>query len=255
MADKVPIIKPVRTKHYEVKQSRYDHVAKLPLRQIFSSPSHSGKTTILSSYITDIYRGCFERIYIFSPSIELDSTWIPAKEYISKNIKKSKDEPEFFYDEWNSEALAEILETQKKIIEHQKKDKDTKRLFSICVIIDDFADNCQICRSNKSLMELFVRGRHSQISVIVSSQKYALLSPTLRCNQSQLIVFKIRNAQDLEMIIGELSALIDKKTMMEIYKKATDEQYSFLYVDLTAKDLNNMFMVKFEKRIMIEDLD
>ena len=253
MTDKAPVIKPVNQKNYETKQSKYKNVAKLPLRQVFAAPSNSGKTTVLSNYITDIYKDCFERIYVFSPSINVDSTWMPTKEYVAKTINKKDDEPDFYYDEFNSEALMKILKTQKKIIEYQKKQKDTKRLLSILVIVDDFADDSQVCRQNRSLIELFVRGRHSHISVIVSTQKYALLSPTIRVNASQLIVFRIRNYQDLDMIINELSALFDKKTMLHIYKEATKQQFSFLYVDLSAPDINNMFMVNFTGRIQISD--
>jgi type IV secretory pathway VirB4 component len=39
---------------------------------ILLAPSGSGKTVLLSNLILNIYRGCFERIYIFSPSIDLD---------------------------------------------------------------------------------------------------------------------------------------------------------------------------------------
>ena len=34
--------------------------------------------------ILDIYRGAFSRIYRFSPSIDIDMTWKPVKDYISK---------------------------------------------------------------------------------------------------------------------------------------------------------------------------
>ena len=55
------------------------------------------------------------------------------------------------------------------------------------------------------------------------------------------------------MFIEEVSALIDKKSLMEIYSLATDEPFSFLTVDLTAKKKDNIFMVKFDKKITIED--
>ena len=55
------------------------------------------------------------------------------------------------------------------------------------------------------------------------------------------------------MFIDEVSALIDKKSLMEIYSLATDEPFSFLTVDLTAKKKDDIFMVKFNKKITIED--
>ena len=34
----------------------------------------------------DIYDKCFERVYIFSPSVHVDQTWVPVKEYHKKEI-------------------------------------------------------------------------------------------------------------------------------------------------------------------------
>ena len=39
--------------------------------------------------ILDIYRGCFERVYIFSPSIHVDQTWEPVKQYLNSLIKSN----------------------------------------------------------------------------------------------------------------------------------------------------------------------
>jgi len=82
---KNPIIKPIKgTKEYHSKQSTYDIVPKLPMRSIILGPSGSGKGILLQSMIVDIYSKCFARIYIFSPSIDVDSAWKPVKRYIER---------------------------------------------------------------------------------------------------------------------------------------------------------------------------
>ncbi len=50
-------------------------------------PSGSGKTVLLSNLILNIYRGCFERIFAFSPSIDIDKTCAPVKKYQSDDMK------------------------------------------------------------------------------------------------------------------------------------------------------------------------
>jgi hypothetical protein len=40
---------------------------------------------------------------------------------------------------------------------------------------------------------------------------------------------------------------------MAIYNMATSEPYSFLYVNLRSKDKNNIFHIRFDKRIEVED--
>ena len=83
--NKAPTISPIKHIEYECKQSKYgDHVPKLPTRSMILSPSGGGKTVLLQNMILDIYRGCFNRIYIFSPSIDIDHTWRPFKDCIAK---------------------------------------------------------------------------------------------------------------------------------------------------------------------------
>ena len=79
MPDNKIIIKPIKVTEYTCKQSKHSVVPKLPLRGILLAPSGSGKTVLLSNMMLNIYRGCFERIYIFSPSIHVDQTWEAVK--------------------------------------------------------------------------------------------------------------------------------------------------------------------------------
>ena len=51
-----PIIKPIKTKEFHSKQSKYEHCAKLPMRAIVLGPSGSGKTVLLQNMILDVYR-------------------------------------------------------------------------------------------------------------------------------------------------------------------------------------------------------
>ena len=80
---KAPEIKPVKHIEYECKQSVYEHIPKLPMRTMILAPSSGGKTVLLQNMILDIYRGCFNIIYRFSPSVDIDHTWKPVKDYIA----------------------------------------------------------------------------------------------------------------------------------------------------------------------------
>ena len=253
MSDQIINIQPIKVKEYEVKQSKYHQCGKLPIRSILLAPSGSGKTVLLQNMILDIYKGCFERIYVFSPSVSIDSTWAPVREYLNKTINLSENEPPLFYDTNDQESLEQIINTQKKVTEHLKSKKDTKKIFSILIVIDDFADDVKMSRNSVLLHSLFTRGRHSGISTIVSTQKFASIANIIRVNATELFVFRLRNYRDLETFIEEVSALIDKKSLMEIYGLATAEPYSFLYVKLTAKKRNDLFMINFNKKITIED--
>ena len=251
MSDEIPTIKPIKLKEYEVKQSKYNIVPRLPTRSILLGPSGSGKSIALQNFIMDIYHKCFSRIYIFSPSINVDhQTWQPVKDMITKEITNNDDE-QFYFDHYNEEALSNIITTQRKIIEYQKKQNHNK-LFSVLIVVDDFADDVKFSRNSKLLHSLFTRGRHSQISTMVATQKFNALSPIIRVNASDLYVFRLRNYSDLQAFIDEVSAIAPKDVILQMYTLATDEPFSFLTVKLTSKDKNKIFMIRFDKQLSFD---
>ena len=74
--ENTPNIKPIKTKEYDVPASKYKLVGALPTRAIILGPSGSGKSILLQNMILDIYKGLFQRIYIFSASIDVEfQTW------------------------------------------------------------------------------------------------------------------------------------------------------------------------------------
>ena len=78
-------ISPTKHIEYECKRSKYgEHVPKLPMRSMILAPSGSGKTISLQNMILEIYGRCFNSIYIFSPSIDIDHTWQTVKDYTAK---------------------------------------------------------------------------------------------------------------------------------------------------------------------------
>jgi len=185
-----PKIEPINIKGYTVKQSKYETVGKLPCRSILCAPSGGGKTVLLQNMVLQIYKDCFDRIYIFSPSIEVDSTWIPVKEYIKKHIDLEPDE-EIYFDHYDPKALHDIIDTQHKIIDYMKK-KHYKKLFQILIIIDDFADDPSFTRQSKMLHSLYVRGRHNMISTITATQQYNAIHPIVRVNATELYVYRFK---------------------------------------------------------------
>jgi hypothetical protein len=243
-----PDIKPIKQKQWDIPASRYPQCAKLPLRSIILAPSGGGKGVLLQNMVLDIYRNCFERVYIMSPSISVDSAWLPVKKYLLERKMSEKTGDRLFFDTYEPEALEAIISQQRQVVEYQKQEKH-KRLYQILIIVDDFADDPAFSRNSKLLHSLFTRGRHLQISTIVATQKYTAVSPIVRVNATELYIFKLRSSQDLSTVIEENSALLDKATLTKVYQLATEEPYSFLFLSTTEKTLNQMFMVRFDRRI------
>ena len=262
----IPYVKPAKMKEYEFKQSKYDVAPRIPFSQIVVGPSGSGKTILLQSMILDLCRDCFSRIFIFSSSIHVDGVWAPVKDYIEKHLKVDTKKEKTYFDDFNPQDLEYILDLQHKITKYQK-DHSFKQLFSVLIIIDDFVDDTRFSRHNSLLNALYIRGRHFGCNIISSTQKFNGLSTIIRVNSRQLFFFKMRNYKEIQTMIEELSALLvkknllmddknihnAKKTLLEIYEKATEDKYSFLFVNLMESDINDVFKIKFEKKILVDD--
>ena len=145
-----------------------------------------------------------------------------------------------------------MITQQHKIAEYQKK-QDQNKIYQILIIVDDFADDPVFTRHSKLLHSLFTRGRHSFINSIVATQKFRTINNIIRINATGLVVFKLRSQADLDAFIDEVSAVADKKSILEMYQTAILEPYSFLYVKLTEKDPNKMFMIRFHKYFEIQE--
>jgi len=232
-------------------------LAPTPCRYLIVGPSGSGKSVLLVDFLVRLYKHAFQRVYVFSPSVHIDSAWKPVFKYVEKTLGVDSEREPWAFDEWDDEKLKEIVSTQAAVIKEQKRQKAGKELYGIAIIVDDFADDPRIMASRAGaaaggsmLNTLLVRGRHMQISTVMSVQKMRLAGSILRVNAQAMCIFRLRNRLELDAIIEELSAVYDKNTLMEMYELATREPYSFWYIHLAAKRREDMFFLRFEKRMI-----
>ena len=81
------------------------------MRSMLVGPSGSGKTVLLTNMTLDIHKGCFSRIYSWSPSIYVDNAWKPVKDYIRDHIKPNGRETCDF-DSYDPSELEQVTKTQ-----------------------------------------------------------------------------------------------------------------------------------------------
>ena len=195
-----PGLKPIQLKEHTCSQSHYgDIVPKLPMRSMLVGPSGSGKTVLLTNTILDMYKGCFSRIYIWSPSIEVYNTWKPVKDYIRDHTKPN-DREQCYFDSYDPAELQAVIHTEKKVIYYKTEQKHNE-LYKIRIVIDDVADDTNVTRKSQLLHQLNIRGRHYMISTITSTQVYKLISPIVRKNVTHVFIYRLRNYGDLEAIV------------------------------------------------------
>jgi GTPase SAR1 family protein len=237
----------------ETPQSNSENVPRLPMRVVALGPSSSGKSNLLVTLLTDdrFYKNKFEKIYWISPTARVDPSLDVLREYVKKHLKQDQEEDPTFHDQINIPFLQSKVERQKNVTEYLKKTK-SQQGFNMIIILDDLADIKRgLPAVSKFVDSLFVKARHWNVSVILSTQKLKLplISPTVRVNVTNLFVFRLRNQSDLwDGLIYEYSALVSKELLYAAYKQAVSIPYNFLYIDLLSKDLNHMFFSGFSKR-------
>jgi hypothetical protein len=207
---------------------------------------------IILNLLLRYYKDQFARIWIFSPSIKLDPQYAPLRKHLEKMTDQQK-EPLMFED-MDQAALGKVLDEQRKITEECRKRK--VKAPQVCVILDDMADRGDILQRRQGgtsggswLVTLATRGRHFGVTWLISSLCLNVVGTVIRKNARRLCIWRLRNYKEIETLCEELSGVYDKNTILELYRHATEEPYSFLFVRLDAKTREDMFWLRFEKRL------
>ena len=191
----------------------YDFMPHQCFRMLICGPSGSGKTNTLMHMIYNLLY--FDKIYLYAKNIE-------QTKY--KNLIN-------VFQLISDEVGYDVIEARKdEIIPIQEIDSDSQKI----VIFDDY-----VCDKNqKPLIDYFIRGRHKNCSVIYLSQSYYKTPKDIRLNCSHFSIYEFLSANEKSSICRENS--ISK----ESYEKATEEPYSFLYIDKPRKFIAKNFNEK-----------
>ena len=126
-------------------------------------------------------------------------------------------------------------------------------MHAILIVLDDLASEQKFHANYGPISELYTRGRHFFIQTIRSSQKWKLLSPTARVNTHWIAVFKLRNRQDLDGLLQELTAIYPYDVLQQMYEEAVhDQDYYFLFINL-KQPKEKMFSIRFDEILQVEN--
>ena len=192
-------------------------------RIVLIGPSNSGKSQFINNILFNNqwgYNKFFDECYVFQGSLDdADELRKIASHYSQKNLSIQQ-----VYDD----TLVKDLFNQ---IERDNINKKSKS--RVLMVYDD-----QLCNniSNKCKMNsidlIWTRGRHANISAIISSQKYKALNSNIRClNATHLIIFSGTSAPDLESIAEEYSSKYTKDQIMEVFRLKLNQKYEFIVFD------------------------
>jgi hypothetical protein len=204
------------------------------------APSNSGKSTYLTNLILRHrygYTFWFSTIFVFSPTLQMDSTWDLVHEYTQGKVRykgKMRQTANIVTDSaFSLEKVSAILDAQDSLRPEQRK--------RCLVILDDVAD--ALPRGGNDVLErLFFRGRHARVWCWLSSQAYRRVPRNIRLNSPYYVVWRVR-AVELHVLADEL-AVESKEEFVRIYHEATSARFGFLTID-TKKDLASRYSKSF----------
>ena len=199
------------TKYKKFKQL-YPYMPSDTFRMLICGNSGCGKTNLLYHMLMKPFL-YYDEIYLYARNLEQDK--------YQRLIKKMRD--------LSHQIGCEILKVSNdEITPVTKMDyEDSQRL----VVFDDY-----VCdRNQRQIIDYFIQGRHKNCSVIYLSQSFYKTPKDIRLNCSHYCLYELPSSRKANRISSELG--VDK----ELYKSATKEKFSFLFVDKPKKIIAKNF--------------
>jgi hypothetical protein len=213
----------------------------------------SGKTSV----IYKIIQKCASRdtkILAFVATLNKDSSWQMIKELcISRGIyfegytslkEDGIDQLDLFVksEENATDATAPDKAKQKLLFDEEEEEAPKQRKSKYLspeyiIILDDLSSELK----SQSLVALLKKNRHLKAKIIVSSQYLNDLLPEARRQIDYHLIFAGMNKQKLETIYKDADIGVPFDKFEEIYKEATKEKYSFLYIDTRTDSFRKGF--------------
>lgn len=237
-------IQALKTKKADLPQTAFmksDIINKFPSLTLCIGRSGSGKSNVIANMMTkkEFLKDFFNEIYLFSPTAKSDD--------IVEHLKLKDDN---IFENLNEEAVDKLNEIVDKNTEKIKNDGilKTSKSSKILIICDDCISEKVFIKSN-ILSKLATAGRHALISTIICSQSYTKVPRVIRLQAQGLILFPSSN-DELELLCEDLCPPnLSKKDFLELIKFATDERYSFLFVNHHSKNPKDKFRKRFAEII------
>ena len=197
-----------------------------PYGTVIIGGSGSGKTNTLLNLINN--QPDIDKIYLYAkdPYEDKYQFKIKKREMIGLN---------YFNDPKAFIEYSDDLQDVYKNINNYNLNKENK----ILIVFDDMiADMINNKKLNSIVTELFIRGRKLNISLVFIMQSYFKVPKDVRLNTTHFFIMKIPNKRELQQIAINHSSDVNSKDFIKIYKKCTDEPYSFLANDTTLSSDN-----------------
>lgn len=184
-----------------------------PFRMSIIGPSNSGKTNLLIHIIKTCKN--FDKIYLYAKKLDEPLYENLIKQWSAMGTHHKLDLIEY------SNDISEVVDVD--VIYENKQN---------LIIFDDMVTE----KNLKGVIELFIRGRKQNASIIFISQSYFSIPKDIRINCDYFVVTRMGNKKELIEIAKDHTTDISNDKFKEIYIDATKDPHSVLVIDLKTQD-------------------
>ena len=185
----------------------------------------SGKSELLK-FLVSYERKKFHKIFCICPTEAVNG-------FYSKLIPSN-----CIFDEWTEEWTNNLI----KQMTETNKGKQPNERKNVLLILDDLICDVNFA-SSPSLKKLYSRGRHINISIIITQQYMYGIPPVCRNNTDFCLVSQLNRASIMLLLDEYMSGEIDRKQFIDLYNRATID-YNFLVINcnsVKSGDLNEIY--------------
>ena len=229
----------------------------------------SGKTSTIYKIIKEC-SGKDTKIIAFVSTLYKDANWETIRKYcklkgidfeghtsinedgvdmINDLVERLQNEAKDEEEDRELDSRVAALEKQMKICPLQmdddsdeeektkKKKKEKYRSPEYIIILDDISNELK----SRSLVTLLKKNRHFKSKIILSSQYLNDLLPESRKQIDYFLVYRGQPKKKLDEIYRDADVAVDAEEFYDIYKFATEKEFSFLYIDTKTSQFRRNF--------------
>lgn len=261
------VVKPVKLNTPDDKKpiKGFDLIPELYANIFLNAKKKSGKSTVLFNLIKKTIDKK-TKVVIFCSTLYKDATYKCIRDYLDKHnitwegftslTDEGTDKLEELVQKLQNEAPKEEKEKELKGKGKEKKesiilcdtdeedDEEEKTKFrtpEYMIILDDLSTELK----STSLISLLKKNRHFKSKIIISSQYWNDLRPESRKQMDNILIFKSIPENKLKEIYHDADLAVSYPTFVKLYKFATKEPFSFLYIDCNDNIFRRNFNYKF----------
>lgn len=230
------------------------------------APKNSGKSTFIKTFLHCDMCNYYNHIVIVCPTLKLN-----------RDYDEFADDPRFRFLSNPLDADLRSLFTKQYDCKKAVKTRENLRLKmatdsvptpqilidqsypairmpKTLLIVDDCLDS-GIMSYGAILDTYAARGRHSDLAVMATTQRFKGISNTLRINSDFVVVFTPYSVVECEKFFEEFVSQSDRKELRLLLKSIFKEPFHFIFVDNTLRSYSDKLFVSTAEDFVLGILD